>query len=145
MKFYIATDHAGIEYKDFVKDLLTNRDIEVEDLGPYNTDRVDYPDYAQKCAEAVREDKGSFGILICGTGIGMSIAANKVKGVRAALCHDAYTAAMARAHNEAQILCFGQRVVGLGVVESIVDAFLTTQPEGNRHTGRVEKIMKIEE
>jgi len=145
VKFYIATDHAGIEYKDFVKDLLTNRDIEVEDLGPYNTDRVDYPDYAQKCAEAVREDKGSFGILICGTGIGMSIAANKVKGVRAALCHDAYTAAMARAHNEAQILCFGQRVVGLGVVESIVDAFLTTQPEGNRHTGRVEKIMKIEE
>ena len=144
MKFYIATDHAGIEYKDFVKDLLTNRGIEVEDLGPFNTDRVDYPDYAQKCAEAVREDAGSFGILICGTGIGMSIAANKVNGVRAALCHDAYTAAMARAHNEAQILCFGQRVLGLGTVESVIEAFLITQPEGNRHTGRVEKIMKIE-
>ena len=145
MKFYIATDHAGIEYKDFVKDLLTNKGIEVEDLGPFSTDRVDYPDYAEKCAKAVREDNGSFGILICGTGIGMSIAANKVKGVRAALCHDAYTAAMARAHNEAQILCFGQRVLGLGTVESVIEAFLTTQPEGNRHTGRVEKIMKIEE
>ena len=145
MKFYIATDHAGIEYKDFVKDLLTNKGIEVEDLGPYSTDRVDYPDYAEKCAKAVREDIGSFGILICGTGIGMSIAANKVKGVRAALCHDAYTAAMARAHNEAQILCFGQRVLGLGTVESVIEAFLTTQPEGNRHTARVEKIMKIEE
>ncbi len=145
MKFYIATDHAGIEYKDFVKNLLTNKGIDVEDLGPYNTDRVDYPDYAEKCAKAVREDTGSFGILICGTGIGMSIAANKVKGIRAALCHDAYTAAMARAHNEAQILCFGQRVLGLGVVESVIDSFLNTQPEGGRHSARVEKIMKIEE
>ena len=145
MKFYIATDHAGIEYKDFVKDLLTSRGIEVEDLGPYNTDRVDYPDYAEKCAKAVREEKGSFGILICGTGIGMSIAANKVKGIRAALCHDAYTAAMARAHNEAQILCFGQRVLGLGTVESVIDSFINTKPEAGRHAGRVEKIMEIEE
>jgi len=145
VKFYIATDHAGIEYKDFVKDLLTNRGIEVEDLGPYNTDRVDYPDYAEKCAKAVREEKGSFGILICGTGIGMSIAANKVKGIRAALCHDAYTAAMARAHNEAQILCFGQRVLGLGTVESVIDSFINTKPEAGRHAGRVEKIMEIEE
>ncbi len=145
MKFYIATDHAGIRYKDFVKELLTTRGVEVEDLGPYTPDRVDYPDYAQKCAQAVREDSGSFGILICGTGIGMSIAANKVKGVRAALCHDAYTASMARAHNDAQILCFGERVLGEGVVESVIDAFLNTKPEGGRHTGRVEKIMKIEE
>ncbi len=145
MKFFIATDHAGIEYKEFVKDLLTSKGIEVEDLGPYSKERVDYPDYAQKCAEAVRDNEGTFGILICGTGIGMSIAANKVKGVRAALCHDAYTAAMARAHNEAQILCFGQRVLGLGVVESVIDAFLTTKPEGGRHKQRVEKIMKIED
>jgi ribose 5-phosphate isomerase B len=145
LKFYIATDHAGIRYKDFVKELLTTRGVEVEDLGPYTPDRVDYPDYAEKCAQAVREDSGSFGILICGTGIGMSIAANKVKGVRAALCHDAYTASMARAHNDAQILCFGERVLGEGVVESVIDAFLNTQPEGGRHTGRVEKIMEIEE
>ncbi len=144
MKFYIATDHAGVRYKDFVKDLLIARDIKVEDLGPFSNDRVDYPDYAQKCAEAVRDESGSFGILICGTGIGMSIAANKVKGVRAALCHDAYTAAMARAHNDAQILCFGERVLGQGVVESVIDAFINTQPEGGRHTGRVEKIMEIE-
>jgi len=144
MKFYIATDHAGIDYKDFVVNLLKNRDIEVEDLGPYSKDRVDYPDYAKKCAEAVRDNEGSFGILICGTGIGMSIAANKVKGIRAALCHDAYTAAMARAHNEAQILCFGQRVLGLGVVESVIDSFINTQPEGGRHKDRVKKIMEIE-
>jgi len=143
MKFYIATDHAGVRYKDAVKDMLTSRDIEVEDLGPFSTDRVDYPDYAEKCANAVKADKGSFGILICGTGIGMSIAANKVDGIRAALCHDAYTAAMARAHNEAQILCFGERVLGLGVVESIIDSFINTNPEGGRHAGRVEKIMKI--
>jgi ribose 5-phosphate isomerase B len=145
LKFYIATDHAGIRYKDFVKELLESKGIEVEDLGPYTPDRVDYPDYAQKCAIAVREDKGSFGILICGTGIGMSIAANKVNGVRAALCHDAYTASMARAHNEAQILCFGERVLGLGTVESVIDAFLNTKPEGGRHEQRVEKIMAIEE
>jgi len=145
MKFYIATDHAGIAYKESIKEMLKNRGFEVEDLGPYNTDRVDYPDYAQKCAIAVKEDKGSFGILICGTGIGMSIAANKVKGIRAALCHDAYTAAMARAHNDAQILCFGQRVLGLGVVESVIDAFINTKFEGQRHEERVKKIAQIEE
>ena len=145
MKFYIATDHAGIRYKEFVKELLESKGIEVEDLGPYTPDRVDYPDYAKKCAEAVREDAGSFGILICGTGIGMSIAANKVKGVRAALCHDAYTAEMARAHNNAQILCFGERVLGQGVVESVINAFINTQPESGRHAERVAKIMQIED
>ncbi len=145
MKFYIATDHAGIRYKEFVKELLESKGIEVEDLGPYTPDRVDYPDYAKKCAEAVREDAGSFGILICGTGIGMSIAANKVKGIRAALCHDAYTAEMARAHNNAQILCFGERVLGQGVVESVIDAFINTQPEEGRHAERVAKIMQIDE
>lgn len=145
MKFFIATDHAGIRYKEFVKKLLESKGIEVEDLGPFTPDRVDYPDYAQKCAEAVREDAGSFGILICGTGIGMSIAANKVKGVRAALCHDAYTAEMARAHNNAQILCFGERVLGQGVVESVIDAFINTQPEEGRHAERVAKIMQIDE
>ncbi len=145
MKCYIATDHAGIEYKDFIIALLQNRGIEVEDLGPFSKERVDYPDYAKKCAFKVAQEKDSFGILICGTGIGMSIAANKVKGIRAALCHDAYTAAMAKAHNNANILCFGQRVVGLGVVESIIDSFLNTQFEGGRHKTRVEKIMQIEE
>ena len=95
---------------------------------------------SKKCAAFVIEDKGSFGILICGTGIGISIAANKVTGVRAALCHDAYTATATRAHNDANILCFGERVVGKGVIESMIDAFCNTEFEGGRHAGRVDKI-----
>ncbi|WP_456391965.1 ribose 5-phosphate isomerase B [Nitratifractor sp.] len=145
MKFYIATDHAGFHYKDQVKEYLTSKGIEVIDLGPETADRVDYPDYGRKCAEAVRDDPGSFGIVICGTGIGISMAANKVPGIRAALCHDAYTAAMARAHNDAQILAFGERVVGMGVVQSMIDAFVSTEFEGGRHERRVEKINAIDE
>jgi ribose 5-phosphate isomerase B len=144
MKFYIATDHAGFHYKNEVKEYLASKGVEVVDLGPETAERVDYPDYARKCAEAVRADEGSFGILICGTGIGISIAANKVEGIRAALCHDAYTAAMSRAHNNAQILCFGERVVGMGVVQSMIDAFIQTPFEGGRHAGRVEKIGAID-
>jgi len=144
MKFYIATDHAGFHYKDQVKAYLESKGAEVIDLGPYSADRVDYPDYGRKCAEAVRDDEGSFGIVICGTGIGISMAANKVPGIRAALCHDAYTAAMARAHNNAQILAFGERVVGMGVVQSMIDAFISTPFEGGRHERRVEKIDAID-
>ncbi len=140
MKFYIATDHAGIAYKDFVKEYITNKGHEIVDLGPDSTDRVDYPDFGRKCAEHVIADKGSFGIVICGTGIGISMAANKVVGIRAALCHDAYTASMSRAHNDAQILAFGERVVGKGVIESMIDAFIDTPFEGGRHAGRVAKI-----
>ena len=140
MKFYIATDHAGYALKDFVKEYVTSKGHEIIDLGPDSDDRVDYPDYAQKCANAVVEDEGSFGILICGTGIGISISANKVAGVRAALCHDAYTATMTRAHNDANILAFGERVVGKGVIESMIDAFCDTPFEGGRHAGRVDKI-----
>ena len=145
MKFYIATDHAGFHYKDQVKEYLQSKGCEVVDLGPDSANRVDYPDYGRKCAEAVRDDEGSFGIVICGTGIGISMAANKVPGIRAALCHDSYTAQMARAHNNAQILAFGQRVVGMGVVESMIDAFINTSFEGGRHEGRVEKINAIDE
>ncbi len=140
MKFYIATDHAGFALKSFVIDHLTNKGHEVIDLGPDSDARVDYPDFAQKCANAVISDNGSFGILICGTGIGISVSANKVKGIRAALCHDAYTASMSRAHNDANILCFGERVVGKGVIESMLDAFCSTSFEGGRHEGRVNKI-----
>jgi ribose 5-phosphate isomerase B len=140
MKFYIATDHAGYAVKAYVKDLLTDMGHEVVDLGPDSADRVDYPDYGVKCAKAVVEDPGSFGIVVCGTGIGISIAANKVPGIRAALCHDAYTAQMARAHNDANILAFGERVVGKGVIESILKAFCETEFEGGRHAGRVAKI-----
>ena len=140
MKFYIATDHAGYALKAFVKEYVREKGHEVVDLGPDNADRVDYPDFAKKCAHAVVADQGSFGILICGTGIGISIAANKVSGIRAGLCHDAFTAEATRAHNDANILCFGERVVGKGVIESMLDAFCDTEFEGGRHAGRVEKI-----
>lgn len=140
MKFYIATDHAGVVIKESVKAYVISRGHEIVDLGPFSEERVDYPDFAKKCAYSVLEDKGSFGILICGTGIGISISANKIKGIRAGLCHDAYTASMCRAHNDANILCFGQRVVGMGVIENMIDAFCDTAFEGGRHSGRVEKI-----
>jgi len=136
----IATDHAGYALKEFTKDYVLSLGHEIIDLGPDSADRVDYPDFAKKCANQVIEDEGSFGILICGTGIGISIAANKVTGIRAALCHDAYTATATRAHNDANILCFGERVVGKGVIESMIDAFCNTEFEGGRHAGRVEKI-----
>lgn len=140
MKFYIATDHAGVDLKDYTVELLQQKGHEVIDLGPFNKDRVDYPDYAVKVCESVLADLGSQGILICGSGIGMSMAANRYSGIRAALCHDAYTATVARGHNDANILCFGERIVGRGVAESIIDAWIAGSFEGGRHTNRVAKI-----
>ncbi len=140
MKYFIGTDHAGFVVKPFVIEYLEKKGIEVEDLGTYSSESVDYPDYAHKVAEAVLANEGTKGILICGSGIGMSLAANKHKGIRAALCHDAYTAEMARRHNDANILCFGERVVGKGVIESILEAWLTHEFEGGRHERRVKKI-----
>ena len=143
MKCYIATDHAGVGLKDWSVAYLRDLGIEVEDLGPYSSDRVDYPDYAKKVCEAVLQDDGSFGILICGSGIGMSMAANRHKGIRAALCHDAYTAKVAREHNDANVLCYGERIVGKGVAASIIDAWLASSFEGGRHIQRVAKIEAI--
>jgi len=144
MKFYIATDHAGIELKNFTRDLLKEKGHEVIDLGPYTTDRVDYPDYAHKlCQELLKDEVDPAhvsGILICGSGIGMSMAANKHHGIRAALAHDAYSATMGRAHNDANVLCYGERIVGKGVAESILDAWISADFEGGRHEQRVEKI-----
>ena len=140
MKFYIATDHAGIDLKDYTVELLKAKGHEVVDMGPFSKDRVDHPDYAHKVAKAVLEDPSSQGILICGSGIGMSMAANRHAGIRAALCHDAYTATVARGHNDANILCFGERIVGKGVAESIIDAWIAGGFDGGRHCGRVEKI-----
>ena len=139
-KFYIATDHAGYAVKAYVKEFVTSLGHEIIDLGPDSADRVDYPDFAKKCADAVIADEGSFGILICGTGIGISISANKVPGIRAALCHDHYTAMLTRQHNDANILCFGERVVGKGVIEDMIEVFANTEFEGGRHAGRVGKI-----
>ncbi len=143
MKFYIATDHAGVELKDFSVENLRAKGHEVIDLGPFNTERVDYPDFAIKVCESVLSDEGSQGILICGSGIGMSMAANRFSGIRAALCHDAYTASVARGHNDANVLCYGERIVGKGVAESILDAWIAGSFEGGRHCGRVEKIESI--
>ena len=140
MKFFIGTDHAGFALKASVLVCLQTLGHETIDLGPHSTDRVDYPDYAKIVCQAVLENEGSFGILICGTGIGMSMSANKFKGIRAGLCTDAYTASMTRAHNDANVLCMGERVVGPGVAESIVRAFCTTDFEGGRHACRVGKI-----
>ncbi len=139
-KFYIATDHAGYAIKEFVKNFITSLGHEIIDLGPDSANRVDYPDFAKKCAHAVLSNEGSFGILICGTGIGISISANKVHGIRAALCHDTYTAKLTRQHNDANILCFGERVVGKGVIEDMLEVFANTEFEGGRHAERVGKI-----
>ena len=140
MKYFIGTDHAGFEVKSFVIEYLQEKGIEVEDLGTYSSESVDYPDYAHKVAEAVLANPGTMGILICGSGIGMSLAANKHKGIRAALCHDHYTASMSRRHNNANILCFGARIVGKGEIESILEGWLNSEFEGGRHQRRVEKI-----
>lgn len=145
MKFYIATDHAGVELKDYTLEYLRSKGHIVEDLGPYNKERVDYPDYAQKVCKAVLNDNSSQGILICGSGIGMSMVANRFKGIRAALCHEAYTATVARGHNDANVLCFGERIVGRGIAESILDAWCSATFEGGRHTQRVQKIEAIKE
>ncbi|HFU73984.1 MAG TPA: ribose 5-phosphate isomerase B [Helicobacteraceae bacterium] len=143
MKFYVATDHAGIDLKDYTVTLLKEKGHEVIDLGPFSKDRVDYPDYAIKVAQSVLEDSAAQGILICGSGIGMSMAANRFTGIRAALCHDAYTATVARGHNDANVLCFGERIVGKGVAESILDAWIAGTFDGGRHCGRVDKIEAI--
>lgn len=143
MKFYIATDHAGIELKNYTVELLGQKGHEVVDLGPFSADRVDYPDYAVKVCSSVLADKESQGVLICGSGIGMSMAANRHHGIRAALCHDAYTATVARGHNDANVLCFGERIVGKGVAESILDAWIVSSFDGGRHVTRVEKIEAI--
>ncbi len=108
-------------------------------MGPFSTDRVDYPDYAAKVCKEVLANEGSKGILICGSGIGMSMSANKFDGIRAALCHNEYSAKMAREHNDANVLCLGERVSGYGMVEAIVDARNDASFQGGRHEGRVQK------
>ena len=140
MKYFIASDHAGVRIKDFVKKLFEENGDEVIDLGPYDTNRVDYPDFAKKVSQEVLNNSDSKGILICGTGIGMSMTANRFEGIRAALCHNEYSAKMAREHNDANILCLGERVCGEGMIEAIVKTWQQSSFMGGRHLGRVEKI-----
>lgn len=144
MKIAIASDHGGYEMKEELKKHLQERNAEYEDFGTFSAASVDYPDYAEKAAAAVLSGECSCGIVICGTGIGISIAANKIPGIRCAHCHDAYSARMSRAHNDANMLAFGARVIGAGLMRDIVDAFLDGSFEGGRHASRVEKISAIE-
>jgi len=143
-KVITGSDHAGLALRAEVVKVAAAKGFEVEDLGPFSGESVDYPDYAERIARAVAAGAARFGILVCGTGIGMSIAANKVKGVRAALCTTELEARMARAHNDANVLCLGERVVGSGLGAAIVDAFLATPFEAGRHARRVEKIAALE-
>ncbi len=136
----IASDHAGVDLKSQVVELIAQAGLDIRDLGPADTTSVDYPDFAHAVAEAVARGEAERGILICGTGIGMSLAANRHPQVRAALCHDAFTAEMARRHNDANVLCIGARSTGPGVVEQIVRIFLETTFEGGRHQRRVDLI-----
>jgi len=136
----IGADHGGVHLKEVVIRCLENHGIPYLDVGTNGESSVDYPDFAAKVASGVANGDYERGILICGTGIGMSIAANKFYGVRAALCHNTYTARMSRAHNDANILVLGERVTGVGVAEEIVNVWLETDFEGGRHARRVEKI-----
>ncbi len=143
MRIAIGCDHRGLNLKHFIMKLVTEAGHSYEDFGCYTDDSVDYPDIAGKVAEAVAKDDFEHGILICDTGIGMSIAANKVTGVRAALCHDAICARRARQHNDANILCLAAGE-GLDAVPEIVEAYLTTEFEGGRHQLRLNKIKDME-
>jgi len=140
----IASDHAGYKLKEKIKDFLKERGVEFYDFGPNNENSVDYPDFGEKVARAVSEGKMERGILICGSGLGMTIVANKFKGVRATLCHDEYTAKMSRAHNDSNLLTLGARVLEEEMALKIVEVWLTTPFEGGRHLRRLNKIKQIE-
>lgn len=140
LRWGVASDHAGFALKEKVRGWLRARGIEAQDLGAHSDARTDYPDWGHALGAAIAEGRLDRGVIVCGTGIGISIAANRHAGVRAALCHDAFTAAMARAHNDANVLALGARVLGDGVAESVVDAFLSAAFEGGRHADRVVKL-----
>ena len=142
MKIAIASDHAGITLKQQIIDHLKQKNIDVIDFGTNSLTSVDYPDYAQKCARSVQEKKVTYGILICGSGIGMSIAANKFKGIRCALIYDEITAKLAKEHNHANIIAIGDRLTDHKLALKMVDIFLTTQ-EDPRHNVRVNKLNKL--
>ncbi|MBS4804515.1 MAG: ribose 5-phosphate isomerase B [Clostridium sp.] len=144
MKIAVGSDHGGVELKEEIKKFLNDEGYEFKDFGTNSTESCDYPDYALPVAEAVAAKEYDLGILICGTGIGIGIAANKVPGIRAALCSDTFSAHATREHNNANILTLGQRVVGPGLAIDIVKTFLNTEFEGERHQKRIDKIAEIE-
>ena len=144
MKIAIGNDHAGPALKAEILAYFDEKGIEYVDLGIAEGEKVDYPDKAKEVCEKVLDGTCDLGILICGTGIGMSMSANKIKGIRAACCSDYFSAKYTRAHNDANVLCFGARVVGAGLAVEMVDVFVNTQFEGGRHEGRVKKLMALE-
>jgi ribose 5-phosphate isomerase B len=145
MKIAIGSDHRGFEVKQRIITVLQQLGHEVLDVGPHRRESVDYPDFAFQVATAVGEGRVDRGILICGTGIGMCIAANKVKGVRAAPCHDSITAEMSRRHNDANVLCLSADLLGEELIERMVRIWLETEFEAGRHARRVEKILRFEQ
>ena len=138
MKVAIGCDHGGIDLKNTVVSVLTELGYEVEDQGCNSTDSVDYPNFAKSVSSLVKEGKCQCGILICGTGIGMSMAANRIPGIRAALCNEMFSAKMSREHNDANILCLGARVIGPGLAAEIVQTWMTSDFAGGRHQRRID-------
>lgn len=144
MKIVVGCDHGALALKESVKKVLAELGMEIDDVGTYTEDSVDYPDIAEKVCGKVVSGEAERGVVLCGTGIGISIAANKINGIRCALCGEAYSARMARAHNDANVLALGGRVLGPELAGDIVRTFFTTDFEGGRHARRVGKIMALE-
>lgn len=144
MKIAIGSDHAAFEMKNEIKEYLVSKGYEVKDLGTYSNERVDYSDYGFAVGEAVAKGECEKGIAICGTGIGISISANKVKGVRCCVCSEPYSAKLSRLHNDSNVLAFGARVIGIELAKMIVDEWLAAQFEGGRHATRVNKITEYD-
>ena len=145
MKIAIGNDHTALEMKRAVKEHLEQRGYEILDLGTDSSESCDYPVYGEKVGKAVASGQADLGIAICGTGVGISIAANKVKGIRACVCSEPCTARLSRLHNDSNVLAFGARIVGVEMAKMITDAWLDTEYEGGRHQRRVDQLMEIEE
>jgi ribose 5-phosphate isomerase B len=143
-KIAIASDHAGYDLKLILIAFLIQEGREIEDLGPINSDSVDYPDYGIKLAQTIVDQKADKGILVCGTGIGMSITVNRFPEIRGALCSDLYTAKLCREHNDSNVLVLAGRVIGIGLAQEIVRTWLNTPFEGGRHQRRLDKIEQID-
>ena len=139
-KIFISSDHAGFKLKETIKSYLINKKRDFEDLGPYNSSRVDYPDFAHKVARKVRNNKNNIGILVCGSGMGMNIAANRHKNIRAAQCFNLKSTKLSRLHNDANIITLGSRLLTKKTALSCINVFLNTKFEGGRHSRRIKKI-----